>query len=306
MAYNYEYPYTDSGRYNDDWLIGKVKEVSEAQERLEERQDTLETFVETQEETLEARLEPIAEDYIDSMIEAGAFYNKGAGAHNGIYRGKNLGTSVTLDQWAAIQSGDFDDLFIGDYWVINGVTWRIAGFDYYLNMGDTNTTTHHIVILPDSRLYTSGLNTENSNEGGYAAVKTRGVLDDAETAIQSAFGASHILSHRIYISTAINDGKVTTGAWADTICDLPNEIMVFGCPIYSAMNSGTTFPINRTVETSQLPLFTLDHSKISNRQPYWFRDPIINARFANVDSSGFADQSNASVALGIRPVFCIK
>lgn len=27
MAYNYEYPYTDSGRYNDDWLLNKVKEL---------------------------------------------------------------------------------------------------------------------------------------------------------------------------------------------------------------------------------------------------------------------------------------
>lgn len=28
MAFNYEYPYTDAQRYNDDWLINKVKELS--------------------------------------------------------------------------------------------------------------------------------------------------------------------------------------------------------------------------------------------------------------------------------------
>lgn len=28
MAYNYEYPYTDAQRYNDDWLINKVKELA--------------------------------------------------------------------------------------------------------------------------------------------------------------------------------------------------------------------------------------------------------------------------------------
>ena len=27
MAYNYEYPYTDPNRYNDDWLINKMKEL---------------------------------------------------------------------------------------------------------------------------------------------------------------------------------------------------------------------------------------------------------------------------------------
>ena len=29
MAYNYEYPYTDPNRYNDDWLINKIKEVED-------------------------------------------------------------------------------------------------------------------------------------------------------------------------------------------------------------------------------------------------------------------------------------
>ena len=29
MAYNYEYPYTDPGRYNADWLLNKVKELSD-------------------------------------------------------------------------------------------------------------------------------------------------------------------------------------------------------------------------------------------------------------------------------------
>lgn len=30
MAYNYEYPYVDPARYNDDWMIKKVKELDEA------------------------------------------------------------------------------------------------------------------------------------------------------------------------------------------------------------------------------------------------------------------------------------
>lgn len=43
-----------------------------------------------------------------------------AGAHNAIYRGKNLGSAVTAAQWAAIDAGTFEDLFIGDYWTIGG------------------------------------------------------------------------------------------------------------------------------------------------------------------------------------------
>ena len=65
------------------------------------------------------------------------------GAHNAIYRGKYLGTSVTTTQYAAISSGTFDDLYIGDYWTIGGVNYRIAAFDYYWNCGDNATPPHH-------------------------------------------------------------------------------------------------------------------------------------------------------------------
>src|SRR5699024_9521029 len=77
---------------------------------------------------------------------AEALVYSGAGAHNSVYRGKNLGASVTAEQYAAIAAGTFDDLYIGDYWTIGGVTYRIAAFDYYLHTGDTPCTDHHAVI----------------------------------------------------------------------------------------------------------------------------------------------------------------
>ncbi len=42
--------------------------------------------------------------------------------HRLVFRGKNLGSAVTTEQLAAIQAGTFEDLWLGDYWVINGVT----------------------------------------------------------------------------------------------------------------------------------------------------------------------------------------
>ena len=49
--------------------------------------------------------------------------------HRNIFRGKNLGSAVTEEQKTAIQSGTFDDLFVGDYWEIDGVKWRIVDMD---------------------------------------------------------------------------------------------------------------------------------------------------------------------------------
>lgn len=102
---------------------------------------------------------------VNTILEQLTYDN--AGAHNSIYRGKNLGTTVTEEQWEAISSGTFTDLYIGDYWVIGGVNWRIAAFDYYLNCGDTSFTKHHAVIVPDTCLYNAQMNTTNVTTGAY-------------------------------------------------------------------------------------------------------------------------------------------
>lgn len=111
---------------------------------------------------------------VNTILEQLTYDN--AGAHNSIYRGKNLGTTVTEEQWEAISSGTFTDLYIGDYWVIGGVNWRIAAFDYYLNCGDTSFTKHHAVIVPDTCLYNAQMNTTNVTTGAYSLTETGRVI----------------------------------------------------------------------------------------------------------------------------------
>lgn len=229
-----------------------------------------------------------------------------AGAHNAIYRGKNLGTSVTTVQYNAIKAGTFDDLYIGDYWVINGVTWRIAAFDYYLNCGDTSCTTHHAVIVPDTCLYEHVMNDTNITDGGYVGSKmyTEG-LESAKTTIKAAF-SGHVLSHRIYLTNATSNGKASAGAWCDSEVDLMNEQMVYGTGIFSPVSDGSTVPANYRVEKSQLPLFAHEPSRICNCNNWWLRDVITAAGFAYVDSAGLADYPNAPYSFGVRPAFCIS
>lgn len=229
-----------------------------------------------------------------------------AGAHNSIYRGKNLGTTVTEEQWEAISSGTFTDLYIGDYWVIGGVNWRIAAFDYYLNCGDTSFTKHHAVIVPDTCLYSAQMNTTNVTTGAYkgSAMYTAN-LTQAKSTINSAFGSSHVLSHRIYLSNATSNGRASAGEWTDSTVDLMCEHMVYGSGIFSPVSDGSNVPNNYRVEKGQLPLFALEPSRICNRDTWWLRDVITAAYFALVDSSGFADCYDASTSRGVRPAFCI-
>lgn len=229
-----------------------------------------------------------------------------AGAHNSIYRGKNLGTTVTEEQWEAISSGTFTDLYIGDYWVIGGVNWRIAAFDYYLNCGDTSFTKHHAVIVPDTCLYSAQMNTTNVTTGAYkgSAMYTAN-LTQAKSTINSAFGSSHVLSHRIYLSNATSNGRASAGEWTDSTVDLMCEHMVYGSGIFSPVSDGSNVPNNYRVEKGQLPLFALEPSRICNRDTWWLRDVITAAYFAVVAYYGNANCCGASDSCGVRPAFCI-
>lgn len=229
-----------------------------------------------------------------------------AGAHNSIYRGKNLGTTVTEEQWEAISSGTFTDLYIGDYWVIGGVNWRIAAFDYYLNCGDTSFTKHHAVIVPDTCLYSAQMNTTNVTTGAYkgSAMYTAN-LTQAKSTINSAFGSSHVLSHRIYLSNATSNGRASAGEWTDSTVDLMCEHMVYGSGIFSPVSDGSNVPNNYRVEKGQLPLFALEPSRICNRDTWWLRDVITAAGFADVYYYGNAGYNDASFSFGVRPAFCI-
>lgn len=241
---------------------------------------------------------------VDTILAQLTYDN--AGAHNSIYRGKNLGTTVTEEQWEAISSGTFTDLYIGDYWVIGGVNWRIAAFDYYLNCGDTSFTKHHAVIVPDICLYNAQMNTTNVTTGAYkgSAMYTAN-LTQAKSTINSAFGSSHVLSHRIYLSNATSNGRASAGEWTDSTVDLMCEHMVYGSGIFSPVSDGSNVPNNYRVEKGQLPLFALEPSRICNRATWWLRDVITAANFASVTGNGNANSAGASISYGVRPAFCI-
>lgn len=255
--------------------------------------------------------ENLKKDLADLIAANKAILDKvtasGAGAHNSVYRGANLGTSVTSAQWAAIQAGTFDDMYIGDYWVIGGVTYRIAAFDYYLRAGDTDMTTHHVTLVPDVPMYTHVMNDTNVTTGGYVGSKmyTSG-LTQAKNTINTAFGSTHVLTHRQYLSNAVTNGRPSGGSWYNSTVELMTEQNVYGGKIFGAGNDGSSVPALYTVDKSQYPLFAFRPDLIFNRQTFWLRDVVSAAYFACVDYHGRASCGNASIVLGVRPAFSIK
>lgn len=232
----------------------------------------------------------------------------GAGPHNSIYRGKYLGNNVTEEQWAAIGNGSFTDLYIGDYWTIDDINWRIAAFDYYLNTGDGdyNCVTHHVVIVPDTCLG-SNIYMHASNAAiGYTTsyMYTTG-LNTAKTIINTAFGAEHILNHRQSLISGFSNSKPSS-TWTDSTIELMTEQNVYGSKFFALTSDGTSsVPSNSTIDKSQFPLFALEPSRITIRVKYWLRDAIYGGGFSTVDANGNAGYAGVANTCGVRPSFSI-
>lgn len=227
-----------------------------------------------------------------------------------IFRGKNLGSTMTAEQKTAIQNGTFKDLWLGDYWEISGVKWRIADFDYWYNKGDTAFTKHHVVIVPDTNLYTGKMNDTSVTTGGYVGSKMYTTyLATAKSTISSVFG-SNLLTHREYLINAVTGGYPSAGAWTDSSVELMNEPMVFGSYVITPSGDGSVIPKRYTNSAVQLALFAVAPSFINSipegqRISYWLRDVVSASRFVRVTDFGPGTETAPSLDYGVRPVFAV-
>lgn len=223
-----------------------------------------------------------------------------------IWDGKNLGNGVTSKQWAEIGAGTFYGMSLVDYWEINGIKWRYAHTNYWLNTGDTPCTTPHIAIVPDTSLYDYVMNDTNTTETAYAGSKMfQTGLEQAKSIINAAFGEEHILNCRRLLSTASTNGTITNYAWYDRKVELMNEVMLYGARFFSKKITSSEHDFSNSPDASQLELFILRHDLINIRSNYWTRDVGINAYFTMNHLYGMPYQDPASKSHGVRPAFGI-
>nr|DAO99588.1 MAG TPA: hypothetical protein [Caudoviricetes sp.] len=234
-------------------------------------------------------------------------YANNAGNRNAMPpRDRSLGAPTT-EHFEMIASDKYNELFLGDYWTVDGVDWVIGDFKFWYNTGDTACTKPHVAAFPRNNLYTYKFNPTNTTEGGYVGSDLyKNGLTQAKQMVTAAFGSAHILSHREYLVNAVTNGAPTGTDWYVSIVELMNENMVYGGRQFSPMPNGATDPWNTcrnyTIDKSQLSLFRYEPWMICNRNWYWLRDVVSATGFAGVNTSGYADCGIAIANNGVRPV----
>ena len=238
---------------------------------------------------------------IEGLIKA--LETDGATRANAMPFEHDLGTSFTAEQSADIRAGRFDKVRVGGYWSINGRKYWAAHADYRLHCGDTELTTHHMLVFPDRALYNGVMNDTNVTTGSYfgSKMKTSG-LADALATVKADFGADHILSHRVLLANAVSNGASSGWAWQDSQIDLMNEHMVYGS---HAWGGGAQNGYDTGADKTQLALFQARPDLICNRQNWWLRDVQSATYFCNVNIGGDAYARAASFSIGVRPAFLI-
>ena len=221
--------------------------------------------------------------------------------HNAYPRCKYLGTSITDAQNTAIKNRTYDDLFIGDYWTINGVDWRIVAIDYYYNIGDTNFDKGNIIVMPDTVLYNAQMNETDTTAGAYGGslMRTQN-LNNARTIARDAFG-SHLANHRIVLASSVDTSGPSSWTWYDSDgVELPNDVQIYGTRVWGSALKG----YDVATQKQQFPLMALAPQFVNTRQTYWLQDvssDSVSSGFANVALDGSAGNGHASYSRGVRP-----
>lgn len=230
------------------------------------------------------------------LIDTAGFY----GLHAQVFRGANLGTALTAGQKANIQNGTFADLWLGDYWVIGGVTYRIVDINYWKGLGDTPFNSNHLVIMPDSALYQAKMHGSSSTSGGYVGSQMYTTnLATAKTTINAAFPSS-VLSHRDFFSNAVSSGSVSSCGWYDSTVNIPNETQFFGVGLFGTEKE--LIAVNQFNLFAKRPELRIS----SNAKHTWLNNIVNSTDYAGINEKGFSDYFIATDSgVWVRPVFCI-
>jgi hypothetical protein len=227
-----------------------------------------------------------------------------ANTHNATYRGQSLG-SFNETFASDIKDGTFNNMWVGDYFVVNNHTYKIAGFNYKCGHEENTGLTNHLIMITDV-LSSQAMNSTNTTAGGFAGTKLfKNYFPQIESQLQTDFG-NHLLTFKSYLSTSIDsNGAPNNGQWYSLKACMCNSAMWWGKPSqYSNNANGAKF--NLGDETEQLPIMKLHTAEQSSGGNWvWLRDIYNSSGFADAIDDGSAAWDAAGDSGDVRAFFLI-
>ena len=242
------------------------------------------------------KIVPASEAFFLMMQSLGQAQN-----HRAFPRGKYLGNTFSTAQAAAITNGSFNELWVGDFWTINGVNYRIVDVNCYREV-----SVPHLVIMPDAPLYKAAWDaTTNRTTGGYwNANLVKNGLTTAETMIKSAFGPTRVLQYGTSLPPSTDaTGRPNNLEQRSVYLEIPCEFQIFGARVVGT--EGTTKWFNARRGSRQLALFShWGLYGVANDLDFWLRDTSTEHAYALVLREG-ASLDDAGTMHGVRPLFLV-
>lgn len=253
-----------------------------------------------------------------------------AGAHNGIFRGKNLTSYFDSGEMSKnIANSTFKNIYPGDYILknitvpeltytdksgntktikqktYNNVKFVVGGLDTHYLCGGEPTTSHHVLLITEDVYYNDiPMNPTNTTEGGYCGSDMWNfIIPNWAIAIKNAFGEEHVLNHKELLSTSVDsDGHSLTKTWINLDVNIPNENMIFGSNIFGNYIDASDFP-------RILPYYALKGTHhVMYPHWFWLRTVAGTDHFACAGGFGEIGRQPASfsnIANGICPYFLL-
>lgn len=212
--------------------------------------------------------------------------------HRNTYRGKNLGSTFTEEQKQAISDGTFDDLYLGDYWSIDGRNYRIADINHFPLISK-----NHLCIISDDPLGSC-----KSNESGtsYDTFLNSTLYKTLETTIlnivKNAFGEDNLNDIKAYNFGGFDKstGLPVSVSYYESKLRLPTSSELFGFPISSRVMWSSKYVVgdgsnHLNGSYNQLAIFKEDPDYIQHNAHLWANKSswIGDSVFVNTSTSNF-------------------
>lgn len=240
--------------------------------------------------------------------------------HNMIYRGNNLGASLTDAQHTALSSGNFTDLYLGDYWTksvtipagtytggdgeevtvaAQTVTLKavIADFDtFYAGYASTyaGINTHHAGVIVTG-FNNVVWNKTNSTAGGYvSSLIHKWLVGSVLPQIETWFGSAKVLSHQKLLTNAITGDAASGWAWSSQKISLLSECQLYGMKVWGG-SKATNGAYEPGEAFKKLNVFNhIDANLLFGNKNIWCRDIASAVGAALLGSRGDASYYVAS------------